>query len=387
MIAHVDMDAFYASVEALDRPELLGKPVIVGGSTRGVVSAASYEARRYGVHSAMPIFQARRLCPQGIFIPPRMERYQQVSRKVMEVLSSFSPLVEPISVDEAFLDLSGTEALWGSPGQTAVKLKTAMRESTGLKCSVGIAPLRFLAKIASDRDKPDGLVIVEDLEAFLATVLLEEVSGVGKGAQKRLGEMGLSHLIQVRELGPERTERVLGSFGRRLWELANGIDPTGVNPGRDVKSVSHEVTLIRDTADRDLIEAHMLAMSQKVCRRLRRKGLCAGTVTIKLKHTDFKLVTRSKSLAQASDQTRDIFAAARELLRQYKPGGPFRLIGVGASGLVTWDRVQTPLWEQGRTHKDQAVSRAEDLLVSKFGEKALIRAGAMPALKGGPKKK
>ena len=387
MIAHVDMDAFYASVEVLDRPELRGKPVIVGGSTRGVVSAASYEARKFGVRSALPIFQARRLCPQGVYIHPRMERYQQVSRKVMEVLGRFSPLVEPISVDEAFLDLSGTESLWGDPKETGLKLKRTMLEVTGLRCSVGIAPLRFLAKIASDRDKPDGLVVVDDLEAFLATVRLKEVSGVGKGAQKRLGDLGLTRLIEVRDLGPERTERIMGSFGRRLWELASGIDPTGVNPQGKVKSISHEVTLERDSSDRGLIESHFLAMSQKVCRRLRRKGLCAGTVTIKLKHTDFKLVTRSKSLPQASDQARHIYEAARELLANYKPGGPFRLIGVGASALVTWDRVQTPLWEQTRSQKDQAVSRAEDLLVKKFGEKVLVRAGAMPALGRKPDKK
>ena len=231
------------------------------------------------------------------------------------------------------------------------------------------------------------MVVVDDLEGFLNTVGLKEVSGVGKKAQKRLSDMGLHRLIEIRELGPERAEKVLGVFGRRLWELANGIDPTGVNPAHDVKSVSHEVTLSQDTSDRELIEAHMLAMSQKVCRRLRRKGLCAGTVNIKLKHTDFKLVTRSKGLPQASDQARQIFEAARELFRQYKHGGPFRLIGVGASSLVTWDRVQVPLWEQERVNKDQAVSRAEDVLIRKFGDQALIRAGAMPALKTRPKRK
>ena len=379
MIAHVDMDAFYASVEALDRPELCGKPVIVGGGKRGVVSAASYEARKFGVRSAMPIFQARRLCPQGHYLRPRMQRYVAVSRKVMQVLRGFSPLVEPISVDEAFLDLAGTEQLWGPPDQAGLALKRAMKQQTGLTCSVGLAPVRFLAKIASDRDKPDGLVVVDDLERFLPTVELKEISGVGGKSQQRLKLLGFSKLIQLRDLGAEELERIMGSIGPRLWELSMGIDPTGVNPVRKIKSVSHEITLGEDTADRELIRSHMLAMSQKVCRRLRAKGLCAKTANIKLKHTDFKLVTRSKTLAEPTDQASELFAAAKEMLSAYKPAGPFRLIGVGASGLVSWDLAQAPLLDRERRHKERAVSQAEDELTRRFGDKAIMRGGALKA--------
>jgi DNA polymerase-4 len=379
LIAHVDMDAFYASVEVLDHPQLRGKPVIVGHGKRGVVSAASYEARKFGVRSAMPIFQARKLCPQGHYMPPRRDRYSAVSRKVMAVLEGFSPLVEPISVDEAFLDLGGTELLWGPPHEAGMALKRAMLQKTGLVCSVGIAPVRFLAKIASDRDKPDGLVVVDDLEAFLPTVRLKEISGVGAKSQKRLKLLGLTRLTQLRELGKEELERIMGSIGPRLWELSMGIDPTGVSTTRKIKSISHEITLGDDTADRELIRSYMLGMSQKVGRRLRAKGLCAKTVTIKLKHTDFKLVTRSKGLSEPTDQASDIFTAAKELLSAYKPAGPFRLIGVGTSGLVPWDRAQAPLLDRERKDKERAVARAEDELVKRFGDKALVRGGALNA--------
>jgi DNA polymerase-4 len=251
MLAHVDMDAFYAAVEVLDDPRLRGKPVIVGGGRRGVVSAASYEARVFGVRSAQPIFEARRLCPQGVFMPVRMARYRQISAQVMEILLSFSPLLEQVSVDEAYLDLTGTEGLWGPPERAARAIKAAVREATGLTCSVGLAPVRFLAKIASDRDKPDGLTLVGDLEAFLATVSLKEVPGVGAKTLERLRPLGLTMLTQVRALGAERLEALLGSYGGRLWDLAHGRDHAGVYPERQAKSVSHEQTFARDLDRRD----------------------------------------------------------------------------------------------------------------------------------------
>ena len=223
VLAHVDMDAFYAAVERLDRPQLVGAPIIVGGGKRGVVAAASYEARRFGVRSAMPMYEARSRCPQGVFLPPRMERYRQVSRKVMEVLAGFSPLLEPVSVDEAFLDLSGTERLWGPPLQAGRAIKQAMHQATGLICSVGIAPVRFLAKIASDRDKPDGLTVVEDLEAFLATVGLKEVPGVGAKARARLGEMGLTRLVGAAGVGAPAPGA--GDGGVRPPAVGSGLGP------------------------------------------------------------------------------------------------------------------------------------------------------------------
>ena len=379
VLAHVDMDAFYAAVERLDRPQLVGAPIIVGGGKRGVVAAASYEARRFGVRSAMPMYEARSRCPQGVFLPPRMDRYRQMSRKVMEVLAGFSPLLEPVSVDEAFLDLSGTERLWGPPAQAGMAIKQAMRRATGLTCSVGIAPVRFLAKIASDRDKPDGLTVVEDLEAFLVTVSLKEVPGVGAKARQRLGEMGLTRLKELRELGPQRLERMMGVFGHRLWDLAWGRDESGVTPGREVKSVSNEITLEADTGDREVLAAHLLGLSQKVARRLRGQGFCGRTVTLKLKHRDHRLVTRSATLAQPTDAAGEIFAAAGELLRAYTQPGPFRLIGVGVSHLSTPGQGQAELFGAEKTGRNQALGRAEDAIVARFGERAITRAAQISA--------
>ncbi|RJX29705.1 MAG: DNA polymerase IV [Desulfarculus sp.] len=379
IIAHVDMDAFYAAVEVLDRPELAGRPIIVGGGARGVVSAASYEARAYGVRSAMPMFKARALCPQGVFLPGRMGRYSQVSRVVMGALERFSPLLEPVSVDEAYLDLSGTQRLWGSPAEAGRAIKAAVHQATGLTCSVGLAPVRFLAKIASDRDKPDGLTLVRDLEAFLQTVTLAEVPGVGARARERLAAMGLKRLVELRALGLERLERLMGRFGRRLHELAWGLDPSGVSPGRPVKSVSNELTLEADSGDRELLAAHLLALCQKVARRLRRHGLMGRTVTLKLKHADHRLITRSQSLADHTDQAAEVFAAARGLLLDYRPPGPFRLIGAGVSGLLAAGQGPQPLFDEQGRERSRALSQAEDAIVARFGEGALSRAGALPA--------
>ena len=373
MLAHVDMDAFYASVEALDNPGLKGRPVIVGGSRRGVVSACSYEARRMGLHSAMPIFQAKRLCPDGVYLPVRMERYQQVSRMVMEVLASFSPVVEKVSVDEAYLDLSGSERLWGPPREAGLAIKKAIREKTGLACSVGLAPVRFLAKIASDRDKPDGLCLVEDLEEFLATVSLREVPGVGKKAQQKLSALGLSRLVELRGLGQKRLERMFGVWGRRLWELAHGKDDTGLTPDREVKSVSAENTLEADTADLKILAAHLLGLCQKVCRRLRAKGLSGRGVTLKLKTSDFRQITRSRMSEQPVDRTEVLYPPALELLQANAKGQSFRLIGVGVDRL-----------EQGHG--------ASDLLFERSGRGKGPRPGqgrgrALPPLRGqGPGK-
>ncbi len=385
MLAHVDMDAFYASVEVRDRPALAGKPVIVGGGMRGVVSAASYQARRWGVRSAMPMYQARRLCPQGVFLPVRMARYRQVSRQVMEVLSRFSPLLEPVSVDEAYLDLGGTEGLWGPPRQAGETIKRAVREATGLTCSVGLAPLRFLAKIASDRDKPDGLTVVEDVESFLETVSLAEVPGVGQSTRRRLEAMGIRRLVEVRGLGPDRLERALGAMGLRLWDLARGVDPRGVTPRRAVKSLSHEVTLARDTADRERLEAVLLGLCQRLCRRLRRQGLSGRVVTLKLKHADMRLVTRRQSLPRPCDQAGPLFRAARHLLGAYGSPGPFRLIGVGISGLEPSQRQVAELFRRREEERQAALARAEDQICRRFGEQALTRARILTAGERSPK--
>jgi DNA polymerase-4 len=380
LLAHVDMDAFYASVEVMDRPELEGKPVIVGGGKRGVVSAASYAARKFGVRSAMPIFQAKRLCPQGIFVPVRMERYREKSREVMEVLRSFTPVVEQVSVDEAYLDLTGTEKLWGPPRETGIAIKERVREVTGLTCSVGIAPLRYLCKIASERDKPDGLTVVSDVEAFLNTVELKEVPGVGAKAQARLKALGITMLTQLRSLGRERLEDSMGAWGLRLWDLAGGVDPHGVGGDRDTKSLSHEITLSEDTADREILASLLLDLSEKVCRRLRRHGLWGKVAVLKLRHADHKLVTRRVSLTRPTDRAGELFPAARQLLDDYGLPGPFRLIGVGLSGLSPVGSGQEELFDRDQDQRLQALSRAEDAICSRFGSKAISRAGALGTL-------
>jgi len=377
MIAHVDMDAFYASVEVLDDPALAGRPVMVGGGKRGVVSAASYAARAYGVHSAMPLFQARRLCPHGVFLPVRMERYRQVSNQVMRVLEGFSPVVEQVSVDEAYVDLAGTRGLWGGPRQAGEGLKRAVRDATELTCSVGVAPLRFLAKIASDREKPDGLTVVEEVEPFLATVRLAEVPGVGAKSQARLAEMGFTRLLELRGLGRRRLEQSFGAWGVRLWNLAQGVDPRGVGAEGGVKSVSHEVTLESDTSDRELLRAVMLDLAQKVCRRLRRKGLKGRVAVLKLRHADLRLVTRRKTLAQASDQAGELFRAASGLLDAYSHPGPYRLVGVGMAGLAPEAQGQAALFGREEEGKGKALGRAEDEISRRFGEKAITRGGAL----------
>ncbi|MDO9264583.1 MAG: DNA polymerase IV, partial [Desulfosalsimonadaceae bacterium] len=290
MILHIDMDAFFASVEQLDNPELAGKCVIVGGGTnRGVVAASSYEARKFGVYSAMPIFQARQKCPQGIFVPPRRHRYQEVSKIIMSLLTSFSPLVEPVSIDEAFVDITGCEKILGSPLEIGRKIKQKIRETVGLTCSVGIAPLKFLAKIASDMDKPDGLTIIppEEVGRFIQVLPVRKVPGVGANTEKTLERMGIKTLGDVGAYSEKQLLDQLGKFGKRIFELANGIDRSSVTVDRPVKSASCEETLATDTRDKALLKRHLLAQSEDVGRQLRGHGLKAKPVTLKIKYSDF----------------------------------------------------------------------------------------------------
>jgi DNA polymerase-4 len=255
-----------------------------------------------------------------------------------------------------------------------------MRETTGLTCSVGLAPLRYLCKIASERDKPDGLTVVEDVEAFLATVSLKEVPGVGAKAQAKLKTMGITMLTHLQALGRERLEDQMGAWGLRLWDLANGVDQHGVGGARDTKSLSHEITLQEDTADRELLASHLLDLSQKVCRRLRRHGLWGRVAVLKLRHSDHRLVTRRVSLSRPTDRAGELFPAARKLLEDYGPPGPFRLIGVGLAGLSPLGSGQEELFNRDANSKQQALSRAEDAICSRFGSKAISRAGALGTL-------
>src|SRR5439155_7141135 len=286
-ILHVDMDAFYASVEQRDRPELRGLPVIVGGSAegRGVVCAASYEARKFGVHSAMPAVTARRLCPQGIFLPPRMEHYAQISRQIREIFQSFTPLIEPLSLDEAFLDVRGCEGLFGSAPEIARKIKERVRAETELTASVGVAANKFLAKLASDLKKPDGLVVIEptQVEAILAPLPVGRIWGVGAKGEKRLHALGIRTIGQLAALPEQVLVDHFGDNGRHLWRLARGIDDRQVVPDEEAKSISTETTFARDIGDRDVLRSWLLDLVEHLGRRLRRVGVHARTIELKVR--------------------------------------------------------------------------------------------------------
>jgi DNA polymerase-4 len=379
MILHVDMDAFFASVEQNDNPELKGKCVIVGGkSKRGVVSAASYEARQCGVHSAMPIFQAKKLCPDAAFVKPRMYRYKQVSKKVMEILEQFSPFIKVVSIDEAYLDVTGCGRLHGTPAEIAIKIKQEIRSRTGLGCSVGIAPLKFLAKIASDMDKPDGLTEITEAETagFIDNLAIGKVPGVGKITGKILTEMGIYKLGDVRQYTDKVLTERLGKFGRRLMALAMSRDDARVLPGSSAHSISTETTFSENTDDRQLLKTKLLGQSESVARQLRAKKFKARTVTLKVKHADFRLVTRRTTLDRPTQSGMTIYKAAAALFRNYLLTDDLRLIGVGASGLLPADTpVQQDLFSAaaGSGEKWDEADRAVDDITLKFGRDTIKR--------------
>ena len=271
MILHIDMDAFYASVEQLDHPELRGKCIIVGGTThRGVVSAASYEARKHGIHSAMPIYQAKQKCPDAVFIRPRMQRYKEISQKIMAVLKNITPLVEPVSIDEAYMDITGCGTLYGTPEQIGVRIKQKINKTVNLTCSVGIAPNKFLAKIASDLDKPDGLTVImpEMVPAFIDNLPIQRVPGVGKKTNSRLALMGIKTLGDVKKFPGKMILDRLGKYGKRLLDLSVGIDNSSVKPVSRHKSVSSEHTLSEDTRNINLLNQHLLRHAEDVAKQL-----------------------------------------------------------------------------------------------------------------------
>ncbi|MEE8300404.1 MAG: DNA polymerase IV, partial [Desulfatiglandales bacterium] len=289
-ILHVDMDAFFAAIEVLDNPSLKGRPVIVGGSTdRGVVSTASYEARRFGIHSAMPIFKAREKCPQGIFLPVRKGRYKEVSKGIMDILKDFTPLVEGVSIDEAYLDITGCEDLFGNAEEIARHIKARIGKETGLTCSIGIAPNKFLAKIASDMHKPDGLTIIsaDGVDTFLSRLPVEKIPGVGKRTIKSLRPYGIKTAGGLRRFSKEQLLKDFGRFGGRLYELARGMDNSPVVPYREVKSISSEETLPSDTGDFSILKEKLISHADKVAWRLRKEGLRGRTITLKIKLDDF----------------------------------------------------------------------------------------------------
>lgn len=375
-ILHVDLDAFFAAVEQRDRPELRGKPVIVGGggpSDRGVVSAASYEARRFGVRSAMPLRTAGALCPTGIFLPVDGAKYGAVSGQVMSILRRFTPKVEPISIDEAFLDVSGTGALFGPPESVAQRIRSAVREELELTASVGVATTKLVAKIASELRKPDGLVVVEPgTEAsFLAPLPIERLWGVGASTRRALADYGVSTIGDLASLPADLLSRRFGSQGPVLAARARGVDPSPVSDGSAAKSVSHEHTFEVDTADWEVLERTLLALSEGVCGRLRAGGVRCGTVSVKIRDSAFVTITRQRTLPEPTDLTDPVFRTAVSLVRPEVRGMTVRLLGVAASNLT--EREQLSLFESDDERRRRAVAAA-DAIRHRFGPRAITRA-------------
>jgi DNA polymerase-4 len=377
-ILHVDMDAFYASVEQRDHPELRCRPVIVGGTGgRGVVSAASYEARRFGVHSAMPTATARRLCPHGVFLPVRMEHYAGIARQIREIFLSFTPLVEPLSLDEAFLDVRGCEGLFGPAPEIARRIKERVRSETGLVASVGVAPNKFLAKLASDHGKPDGYVVLppERVAAFLEPLPVGRVWGVGAKAEQRLHGLGARTVGQLAALPEQVLVDHLGEAGRHVWRLARGEDDRVVVPDREAKSISTETTFARDVADREVLRGWLLDLVDHLAARLRHHGLRAQTVEVKVRSSDFRTRSRARSLPEATDRTDALWQAACELLERSLSADvlPLRLLGVGATKLTNDPVVQRDLFDDGAQVRQSALDRAVDAIRGTFGAGAIRR--------------
>jgi len=336
-ILHVDMDAFYASVEIRDNPSLSGLPVCVGGPSeqRGVIAAASYRAREFGVHSAMPTAEARRLCPDLVLLPPDFERYTQVSREVMAIFRSYTPLVEPLSLDEAFLDVAGCERLHGDASAIGRALKADVLRETGLVASVGIAPSKFLAKLASELSKPDGFKVIEreEIRAVLDPLPVSRLFGVGERTAKRLEALGVATVSQLASRPRADVQREFGASGAWIHDLAHGIDSRRVNPRREEKSHGLERTFERDIVDREELALVLYEFCEEVSHELRHRGLRGRTVTLKARYWDFKTLTRSKSLELPVNLGKRIYAVARELLEKLPPG-PLRLLGVQLSNLT-----------------------------------------------------
>lgn len=379
MILHVDMDAFYASVEEREQPELAGRPVIVGGTPegRGVVAAANYEARKYGVHSAMPAATALRLCPHAVVLRPRMDFYASVSAQIRTIFERYTPLVEPLSLDEAFLDVTGSEALFGTSVEIGRRVKREIREELRLTASVGIAPNKFLAKIASDLEKPDGFVVVEPgtEQQFLDPLPIGRLWGVGRATNREFEKLGVRTIGQLRALPDESLHAKFGRHGDHLWQLAHAIDPRKVVPDREAKSISHETTFATDIRDMEALRGWLLHLTELVAQRLRQHELRGSTVQIKVRYGDFQTVTRAESLPQPTNVTDEIWEVASRLLATRLPDRPLkvRLLGVGVSNLGSAGSLQPTLFPDESHESHSRLDRAVDTIRERFGRTSLSR--------------
>lgn len=383
MILHVDMDAFYASVEERDNPELVGKPVIVGGTPqgRGVVAAANYAVRKFGVHSAMPTSTALRRCPHAILIPPRLGYYAEVSEQIREILFRYSPLVEPLSLDEAFVDVTGSESLFGPSAEIGRRIKREIRESVRLVASVGVAPNMFLAKIASDLEKPDGFVVVDPagVQAFLDPLPVGRLWGVGRVTGVALEQLGIRTIRDVRQMALETLRHHFGKTGEHLWQLAQGNDARQVVADREAKSISHETTFAVDIDDREVLRAWLVELAEQVGWRMRRQDRRGRTVQLKLRFADFHTITRVKTLAAPTNITDEIWRTAVDLLDVAMSSSRqrIRLLGVGVSGFEEPRQVQKTLFADEEREKQVHLDQAADLIRARFGASLLQRASGL----------
>ncbi|MFO8090602.1 MAG: DNA polymerase IV [Desulfatiglandaceae bacterium] len=377
VIIHLDMDAFYPSVEVLDNPDLRGKPVVVGGSrARGVVSSASYEARKYGLHSAQPMATAMRLCPHAVFLRGRMSRYREISGRVFEIFQRFTPLVEKLSIDEAFLDVTGCERLFGSPEEIARKIKDAVLREIGLTASAGVAPSKFVAKIASDLEKPDGLTVVpeEKVREFLDPLPVSRMWGVGKITREALEKLNIRTFRDLSRMPVEVLERRFGKYGTRMHELSTGIDEREVVPEHDTKSIGHEETFSEDIVDLGCATRKLLFLAGKVARRMRKDSLQGKTVTLKVKYKDFTSITRSATLPASTDDALEIYRALLNLLNKTEVGRrPVRLLGVSLSQLldVGMQSQMSLFSEDEGFQKKKNLNAALDSITEKFGDQII----------------
>ena len=381
IVLHVDMDAFYAAVEIRDDPRLRGLPVIIGGSSRrGVVATASYEARKFGVHSAMPGFEARRRCPNGIFISPRIGHYSAVSRELMEIFERYSPTVEPLSLDEAFLDMTGAERLFGTPREMAERVANDVRTDLRLTASVGVATTKYVAKVASDYKKPDGITVVEPgtEKEFLAPLPIRRIWGVGPKAASSLERLGLKTIGDVAAMPRDLLESKFGGFGAHVWHLANAIDMRRVSSSRTRKSIGSERTLAVDVSGREAVRAHLLPLADEVAHGLRKGGWRAHGVRLKLKTTEFRLMTRDRHVSEAICDAESILEALDALLDVARVDAPFRLVGVAAYDLVKDGTPrQVSLFNAENTERRERLEATMDEVSEKFGRGLVVRGSSL----------
>ncbi len=383
MILHVDMDAFYASIELRDNPGLVGQPVVVGGSPkgRGVISAASYQARTFGIFSAMSAAQALRLCPQLVFIKPRMEHYARISKQIREIFFRFTSLVEPLSLDEAFLDVSGSEKLFGDGQAIARQIKHQIKSELGLTASAGVAPNKYLAKVASDLEKPDGLVVVasDRIQEFLDPLQISRVWGIGPKTAAKFHALGVSTIGELRQLPMATLKSLFGVNSEHFWRLSRGLDTRSVVPDRHAKSVSHETTFVQDIDDDEALEAWLHELTDQVARRLRRHGIFGRTIQLKLRYANFDTITRSTTIGEPTQTTEILWIAARNLLQKARRDNrrSVRLLGMGVSNLTRDQKIQQNLFDQADKVKANRVDEAVDAIRDRLGSSAVQRGSSM----------